>query len=140
MENDKINLENDNNIQQTSQSQVKSGPIIDKEFDIRNDANIAKAVKTLKNDIMVLIVVSILLIVLYYFSKGEFLIFNFIYLIFLLFEYNLVKKEEKIAGNIGIIIGVLMMLSIINYDLLDFLLGLFLFMHSNKYIKALENE
>lgn len=43
-------------------------------------------------------------------------------------------KGTKRAGQIGLVTGFLMMLTIIQYDIADFLLGLFLVIHSNKYL------
>jgi len=45
------------------------------------------------------------------------------------------KNHEKVARIIGLVIGILMMISILSLSLIDFLLGLFLFIHSLKYNK-----
>ena len=50
------------------------------------------------------------------------------------------KKGNKNAGIIGIIIGILMMLTILSADILDFLLGLFVLIHSIKYIEIIDKK
>ena len=44
------------------------------------------------------------------------------------------KKGTKRAGQIGLVTGCLMILTIIQFDIVDFMLGLFLVIHSNKYL------
>lgn len=38
------------------------------------------------------------------------------------------------------VVGILMMLTIISADILDFLLGLFVVLHSSKYNKLIQNK
>lgn len=54
--------------------------------------------------------------------------------------YNYAKKGEKKAGTIGMVVSILMMLTIIGADILDFLLGLFVVLHSSKYNKLIQNK
>ena len=44
------------------------------------------------------------------------------------------KKGTKRAGQIRLVTGCLMILTIIQFDIVDFMLGLFLVIHSNKYL------
>ncbi len=93
-----------------------------------------KIQKNLKNDMIVLFVLELLLFG-YTLSKGNFNFMPLIYAVFLLLAYFQANKGEKIAGIIGIIVAILMMLSIVFFDLIDFLLGLFVLIHSLKYYK-----
>ena len=60
---------------------------------------------------------------------------NIIYLVLLLIGIKFSKDEKKIAGTIGIIVSILMILSILSLNIVDFLLGIFLLIHSIKYQK-----
>ena len=62
--------------------------------------------------------------------------FSIGFAVFLFIGYNLAKNGSKSAGTIGIIVGILMMLTIITGDIIDFLLGLFVVIHSYKYNKS----
>lgn len=97
-----------------------------------------KIKKNLKNDMLVLAILYLLLIV---FQIITYKTINFdviksaIFATLLFFGYIKAKNGDKIAGIIGLVVGILMMLTIINIDIIDFLLGLFVFIHSLKYSK-----
>ena len=100
-----------------------------------------KAQKNLKNDMLILFILELLVFVFSIFSSLFNLTFTSVIFAILLFVgYNYAKKGEKKAGTIGIVVGILMMLTIIGADILDFLLGLFVVLHSSKYNKLIQNK
>ena len=100
-----------------------------------------KAQKDLKNDMLVLFILELLFFVFSIFSSSISLTFTSVIFAILLFVgYNYAKKGEKKAGTIGMVVGILMMLTIISADILDFLLGLFVVLHSSKYNKLIQNK
>ena len=93
-----------------------------------------KAQKNLKNDMLALFVLELIIFIFLIINNS----FNFLALIFaimLFVGYLFAKKGQKTAGIIGIIVGILMMTTILSGDLIDFLLGLFVLIHSVKYNK-----
>lgn len=97
--------------------------------------NFEKAQKNLKNDMIVLFVLE-LIILGFSIYNGNINFFSIAFAVFLFLGYILSKNGSKSAGTIGIIFGILMMLTIIAGDIIDFLLGLFVVMHSSKYNKS----
>lgn len=107
-----------------------------------------KVKKYLKQDMITLFVLEILVIVLSlftnlvqykYYTVG--IICCLAFAIVLFFGFLYAKNGEKIAGTIGIVVGVLMMLTIINNEGIDFLCGVIVFVHSIKYNKYfIENQ
>lgn len=93
-----------------------------------------KAQKNLKNDMIVLFILELIILGFSIYS-GNMNIFSIGFAIFLFIGYFLAKNGSKSAGTIGIIVGILMMLTIITGDIIDFLLGLFVVLHSSKYLK-----
>ncbi|MCI6931549.1 MAG: hypothetical protein MR765_00190 [Tenericutes bacterium] len=94
-----------------------------------------KAQKNLKNDMIGLFFLELIILVFSIYT-GNINIFSIGFAVFLFIGYNLAKNGSKSAGTIGIIVGILMMLTIITGDIIDFLLGLFVIMHSTKYNKS----
>ena len=97
-----------------------------------------KAQKNLKNDMLVLFILDLIIFFFSLINKANF--FSLVYAVILFIGYNEAKKGNKNAGIIGIIIGILMMLTILSADILDFLLGLFVLMHSVKYIEIIDKK
>jgi len=98
----------------------------------------SKEQKNLKNDMLLLAIIYLVVTAFYLITTRSInvVIIKFIiYIISLFFGYMKAKNNEKVAGTIGLVIGILMMISILSLSLLDFLLGLFLFIHSLKYNK-----
>ena len=99
-----------------------------------------KMVKNLKNDFLVLAILSLIV------SSGIFILYkedsNIMirfgiqigYTLLLFWGYTIAKQEKKSAGILGIIIGILMILTVFS-SIIDALLGLFLLIHSIKYKK-----
>lgn len=105
---------------------------------INNETTYTKEQDMLNKDFAFLFICQIIGIGLfiYLFIRRE-SFFNFYSIPFLvLLYYGKVEsiKGTKRAGQIGLVTGFLMMLTIIQYDIADFLLGLFLVIHSNKYL------
>ena len=102
-----------------------------------------KAQKNLKDSLFAIFILVTILSILTIFNmitnKLEISLYTLIlriaYNIFLFYGYTLAKQGKKTAGIIGSIVGILMMTTIINGSIIDFLLGLFLFIHSLKYNK-----
>ena len=94
-----------------------------------------KSQKNLKNDMLVLGILTILLAV---FKIN--IIFNIVYAILLFAGYFQAKKGKKSAGTIGIIVGILMIVSIVQGDIIDTILGLFVFTHSVRYNEYLDDK
>lgn len=94
-----------------------------------------KAQKNLKNDMIVLFVLELIILGFSIYTENI-NIFSIGFAVFLFIWYILAKNGSKSAGIIGIIVGILMMLTIITDDIIDFLLGLFVIMHSAKYNKS----
>ena len=97
-----------------------------------------EVVKNLKNDMLVLFILDLIIFFFSLINKANF--FSLVYAMILFIGYNEAKKGNKNAGIIGIIIGILMMLTILFADILDFLLGLFVLMHSVKYIEIIDKN
>lgn len=98
-----------------------------------------KAQKNLKHDVLTLFILDLLVIIfsLVFPSVGNTVEFyDYFFVAFLFGFYICAKKGIKSAGIVGIIFGVLMMLTIFSRDILDFLVGLFLLIDSLKYIKS----
>ena len=90
----------------------------------------------LKRDFLFLIVISLIVLVCYFKNFNSMV--NYVrigYIAFLIIGFILANKGSKIAGIIGIIVGILMMSTIIDHDYLDALLGLILTIHSVKFIR-----
>ncbi len=97
-----------------------------------------KAQKNLKNDMLVLLILHLIIFFFTLINKADF--FSLVYAVILFIGYNEAKKGNKNAGIIGIILGILMMLTILSADILDFLLGLFVLIHSVKYIEIIDKK
>ena len=99
-----------------------------------------KIVKNLKNDFLVLailsLIVSIGIFILYKEDSNIMIRFGIQigYTLLLFWGYTMAKQEKKSAGILGIIIGILMILTVFS-SIIDALLGLFLLIHSIKYKK-----
>ena len=93
-----------------------------------------KAQKNLKNDMFILFILELIIHIFSLITD----IFNFwtivLSLVFAM-GYIFAIKGKKIAGIIGIVVGILMMLTILFGDIIDFVLGLFVLIHSVKYNK-----
>ena len=96
-----------------------------------------KAKKNLKNDMITLFILELVAFGLLYFVKDTFHAFSLGFAVFLFIGFILAKNGFKAAGIFGIVVGILMMLTIITGDIIDFLLGLFVVIHSYKYNKLL---
>ena len=103
-----------------------------------------KAQKNLKNDMLVLFILEIIIFAFPLFGSNYNIqnnyqnIFSLIFSILLFVGYNFAKKGSKNASTIGIIVGIFMMLTILYLDVIDFMLGLFVLIHSLKYKKELK--
>lgn len=96
--------------------------------------------KNLKNDMLVLFIIELILLV-FNLIKNEIglnLIINAIFTVLMFIGYTKAKEKAKVAGTIGLVTSILMMITILNLDIIDFLLGLFVFIHSLKYSKEFE--
>ena len=99
-----------------------------------------KIVKNLKNDFLVLAILSLIA------SIGMFILYKedstimirvgiqIGYTLLLFWGYTMAKQGKKSAGILGIIVGILMILAFFS-SIIDALLGLFLLVHSIKYNK-----
>lgn len=103
-----------------------------------------KAQKNLQNDMIVLGILELLIFAGSIFLRqyiSTIMTFTSIgFAIVLLIGYDFAKKGKKSAGTIGMIVGVLMMLTIISGDIIDFLIGLFVVIHSSRYNETIENK
>lgn len=103
----------------------------------KEPVTINKIAKTLKLDYIFLFVLSLVLCVLYFFAYDKTISLRLIiqagYSLLLFAGIFLAAKKKTAAGTMGLLIGVLMAMSIINKDIIDFLLGIFLVSHSLKY-------
>lgn len=88
--------------------------------------------RRLKLDMLIILIFQIINVGLSLF-KNNLNIFIVINLILVSFGYFESKKGTKKAGIIGIIIGILMIISIFNFEIFDFMLGLFILIRSIKY-------
>ena len=116
-ENNQINNENNLNIQE---EQIK-----------QSDEEMTKAQKTLHNDFLLLFFLE-LIILAYTLTAGDknINIFNVVYLVLTIIGFGLTFSNSKNSWIVGIIIGLSMMLSIISFDIIDAVLGLFIVIHS----------
>ena len=97
-----------------------------------------KIQKQLINDLLILGILSLISAVYYLIAKLNFMNIIFTTLLFMGL-YN-AKKGNQIAGKIGIVSGVLMMLTILNFDIIDFILGFFVLKRSINYNKFFPND
>jgi len=97
----------------------------------------SKAQKNLKNDMLFLGIIQVIIIVLSLIG-GSFSISNVLFAGALIAGYNSAIDGTKTAGTIGLIVGILMILTILLGDIIDCLLGIFLLSHSLKYNKLLK--
>ncbi len=97
------------------------------------------AKKKLKEDMLLLAILELIFLFLTL-ASNKFNFFCIIYAVVLFLGYTYAKKGKRAAGIIGVIIGVLMMISIISSDIIDFLLGLFVLLHSLKYLKLMNKN
>lgn len=81
-----------------------------------------------------------LIILVFSIITNAFNVFTIVFAILLFVGYTFAKKGTKIAGTIGIIVGILMMLTILAGGEIDFLLGLFVVIHSSKYNKLIQTK
>ena len=97
-----------------------------------------KIVKNLKNDFLVLAILSLIVSIGIFILYKEDIMIRFGiqigYTLLLFWGYTMAKQEKKSAGILGIIIGILMILTVFS-SIIDALLGLFLLIHSIKYKK-----
>ena len=98
-----------------------------------------KAAKNLKNDMLLLFILELIIFIISL-VRSNINIFSIVFAIFLFIGYLFAKEKRKQAGIIGIIVGILMMSTILFLDLADFLLGLFVVLHSVKYNKLSKNN
>ena len=97
-----------------------------------------KIIKNLQNDFLVLAILEFiiaLLSVLFLKSNIISVVPNIIFGVVMLLGYNMAGQRKKEAGTIGIVIGILMVLTILKHDIVDCLLGVFLISHVFKYNK-----
>lgn len=89
---------------------------------------------------MVLFIIELILLVLNFFKDGIGLglVINAVFAVLMYIEYIKAKEGAKVAGTIGLVTGILMMLTILGLYIIEFLLGLFVFMHSIKYNKEVK--
>lgn len=94
-----------------------------------------KAQKNLRNDLIVIFVLELLLTILFLIYSGDVNIFTIVFVVLSFIGIFLAKAGSRGAGIIGIIFGILMLITILSGDIIDFMLGLFLLIHSIKYNK-----
>ena len=87
-----------------------------------------------------MIVLLILELIIFVFSliNNSFNYYTVIFLILSFVGYYLANKGVKVAGTVGIVVGILMMLTILKADIVDFVLGLFVVIHSSKYNNSIK--
>lgn len=90
-----------------------------------------KAKKNLKNDMIFLFILGLIGCG-YSMYIGELYIFSIILTVFLFIGFILSKNGSRAAGILGIIVGILMIMS---GSIIDILLGIFVTIHSIKYNK-----
>lgn len=88
---------------------------------------------------MVLFILELVILV-FSLINGSFSISTVVFAALLFIGYTYAKKGEKTAGTIGMVVGILMMLTLLSGDLIVFLLGLFVVLHSSKYNKLIQNK
>ena len=97
--------------------------------------NFSKAQKNVKNDMLILGIIQVIIVILSLVSDN-FTIQNVLFAGALIAGYDSACKGTKTAGTIGIIVGILMILTILLGDIIDCLLGIFVLSHSLKYNKC----
>lgn len=97
-----------------------------------------KIQKQLSNDFIILGIFSAIILIFYLMTELNFI--NIIYTILLFVGYSLSIKGKESAGKIGIIVGTLMLLTILDFDIIDSILGIFVLKRSIKYNKFFSNN
>lgn len=99
--------------------------------------DVEKIRKNLQSDMIVLFILELIILV---FNVVNFsivgIIASAVIAILLMTGYQKAKNREESAWVIGVVVGILMMLTILLGDIIDFLLGLFVLTHSLKYKKT----
>ena len=99
-----------------------------------------KIAKNLKNDFLVLAILSLIASIgVFFLSKDNSNIMiragiQIGYTLLLFWGYAMAKQEKKSAGILGIVVGILMILTFFS-SIIDAILGLFLLIHSVRYNK-----
>ena len=102
-------------------------------------ADIEKIRKTLQSDMKVLSILELIVCALQVVVVNIMgIVVAVIFCTLLSAGYTRAEKQEVSAWVFGVVTGSLMMLTILNGDLIDFLLGLVLVVHSLKYKKTFE--
>lgn len=98
-----------------------------------------KLAKMLKGDFIFLFIFSLLVCGFIFFMSGYTITLRLIvqvsYTVLLFIGIILAGKKSPSAGYLGLFIGIIMALTIIDKDIIDCLLGVFLISHSLKYNK-----
>ena len=98
---------------------------------MQSNEQMSKYQKTLHNDFIMLLILEIIMIIYSLTSQeGVINIFNIIYSVLSIIGFVLTLNNSKFSWIIGIVIGIAMMLSIMTFDIIDALLGLFVIIHS----------
>lgn len=88
--------------------------------------------KRLKTDMLIVLIFQIINVGLSFFENTLNIVIV-INLILVSFGYFESKKGTKSAGIIGIVIGILMLINILKFEIIDFMLGLFILIRAIKY-------
>ncbi len=96
-----------------------------------------KNVKNLSNDMLALGIIEIILRFLDLVVYKNIHILGLIGTVLIFVTFYLAKKENKIAGILGIIISISIIIGLIGViaRLIDIVLGIFILIHSIKYLK-----
>lgn len=124
------NVEESTTVSSDEQEQINSSSV-DEEVDYNPLG------KTLKNDFIFLLVIYVIIFALMLFDKLEIVTFliRVAQVSGLSLGLYLASRQKLGAGIVGIVFGILLMITILEHDILDAFLGLLLFIHSLKYIK-----
>ena len=99
--------------------------------------NVEKIRKNLQSDMIVLFVLELIILIFNVVSFNVIgIIASAVIAILLMVGYQKAKNHEESAWGIGVVVGIFMMLTILLGDIIDFLLGLFVLLHSLKYKKT----
>ena len=138
-------FDNSNSIQNENGNKIiEENIIVESNNDIRNEQyseeRLNSLSKTLKNDMLLFAVLQFAIVVLQILLDVSYVsnAFAGVYFCIYILCYLGAKNKKSYAGKVGIIISILIMLSIINGDILDFVLGIVLLSHSIKYNKAIK--
>ena len=96
---------------------------------------------TIKNDFVTLAILDVLVFIITLKTAGIIeLVTRGLIICMMIYGATLASKSDKKAGYIGVILGILMIATLLDQDYLDAFLGLFVLIHSIRFLNNYKNQ